>query len=130
MKIETKFKPGDTVCVTNKVSESVECSFCSGKGFLSAVVEGCGGKSKPIVVDCPEDGCEDGWIWGERKHQVSLTGGKVTNVNISISKNLIVSVRYSLGLNGDYHENDLFSTVEEAQAWCDKENNKGEQDGY
>lgn len=132
MVIETKFNHGQRVqgIVQGQESYIEKCPVCEGNGYFLY---------KDRKIDCSESGCwgegyitkyknsnwhipkNDGWGWSN--FVIQKIGVELYNPNNKKVSDNRSWIYYMAGNSGSmWNENDLFASVEEAQAECDKRN--------
>ena len=122
MTIETKFNIGDKAwsIVGERIPRktSYMCPVCNGTGKMKIF----GNKKCDASIFNGAYRCKDGYLVA-REYEYIAQKGVVSEIFIDVSKNSEQDVEYEIG-NSIWDQKELYATEEEAQAECDRRNNK------
>ncbi len=134
MIINTKYDIGQRIWTIRKERrfEQNRCKFCGGSGIVNAVSNNNTGSSKP--VRCPE--CNGQGFFSSKESTLVYSVGSCSEIGAVEYREIhfprgkrTVEIRYMLKFSGIgsgtlWPEDELFPTVQEAQEYCDRMNEK------
>lgn len=121
MEIKTKYSVGDNIQKIIRRNVYGTCVGCNGSGKQTILETG---KSQKCTTCCGHTTSTTGWRWEISEYR-PLDSFIISHLQINVDNNCDVRILYSLDWHDepDELEEDLFPTIESAQAECDRRNN-------
>lgn len=126
MQLESKFNLGDKfffVLYNQKYCE-IKCTFCNGDGSIKS------NYNELLLAKCPKCygtgkiGYREPIQWYCTKKELTIGEIRVEERKNGYHKESYMAEETGIGSGNVYEVSKMFKTIEEAQEWCDKENNK------